>query len=205
MKILFETYGGRKIQKRFTKLKEAKEYVLRNKAFIKEAQIMEGPLGSGGWTPKKAFGQFKKSIDKKANYRKINNVKDSFSKQIKDYILNILHDIAKSDDNFNSYSLGIDKHGYYIGGITLFSDYSTRDMDDNGLNRQVNFKSDKYDYKLYMPKLTKYIEKYHSLPSEKQLRTYIKNLIDTRYKQNFNKNKKINPERHMSKNDVEDF
>lgn len=39
MKILFETYGGRKIQKRFAKLNEVKEYVLRNKAFIKEAQI----------------------------------------------------------------------------------------------------------------------------------------------------------------------
>lgn len=46
MKLIIETYGGRKIQKRFTKLKEAKEYVLRNKAFIKEAQIVNEELTS---------------------------------------------------------------------------------------------------------------------------------------------------------------
>lgn len=206
MKILFEAVNGKKGTKEFKSLSEAKSFVIKNKNVIKEARIMEGPLGSGGWTPKKAFGQFKKGMDKKSEYRKnINGVKDSFDKQVEDYILNILYDIAKKDNNFNAYSLGVDKHGYYIGGIKFGSDYSTRKMDDNGLDRRVNFKSDKYDYKVYMPKLTKYIEKHHSLPSEKQLRAYIENLIDTRYKQNFDKDRKRNPERHMPRTDVENF
>lgn len=64
MKILFETYSGKKINKIFETVKDAKEYLLRNKAFIKEAQIMERPLGSGGWTPKKAIGQFVKGRKK---------------------------------------------------------------------------------------------------------------------------------------------
>ena len=205
MKILFEAVNGKKGTKEFKTLSEVKSFVIKNKNVIKEAQIMEGPLGSGGWTPKKAWNQFKKGMDKKANYKKIDSVKDSFGKEVNDYIHNILHDITKKDNNFNAYGLGIDKHGYYIGGINLGSDYITRNMDDDGLNRLVNFKSDKYDRKVYMPKLTKYIEKHHSLPSEKQLRAYIENLIDSRYKQNYEKDRKRNPERHMSRTDVENF
>lgn len=64
MKILFETYSGKKVNKKFETAKDAKEYLLRNKSFIKEARIMEGPLGSGGWTPKKAIGQFVKGRKK---------------------------------------------------------------------------------------------------------------------------------------------
>lgn len=45
MKILFETYSGKKVIKNFKSLNETKAFVQRNKAFIKEAQIMEGPLG----------------------------------------------------------------------------------------------------------------------------------------------------------------
>lgn len=56
-----------------------------------------------------------------------------------------------------------------------------------------------------MPKLTKYLEKHHSLPSEKQLRSYIEGLIDTRYKQNLDKDRKKNPKRHLSRTDVENF
>ena len=66
MKILFESVNGKKGTKEFKTLSEAKSFVIKNKNVIKEAQIMEGPLGSGGWTPKKAFGQFKKGMNKKS-------------------------------------------------------------------------------------------------------------------------------------------
>lgn len=41
MKILFETYGGKKVTKTFKTLNETKKFVQRNKAFIKEAQIVD--------------------------------------------------------------------------------------------------------------------------------------------------------------------
>lgn len=41
MKILFETYSGKKVTKNFESLKETKKFVQRNKAFIKEAQIVD--------------------------------------------------------------------------------------------------------------------------------------------------------------------
>ena len=74
-----------------------------------------------------------------------------------------------------------------------------------GASRVVDFDSEKYQNKIYMPKLTKYLEKHHSLPSEKQLRSYIEGLIDTRYKQNLDKDRKKNPKRHLSRTDVENF
>ena len=64
MKILFESKSGKKVEKTFNTLTEAKTFVLKNKKAIKEAQIMEGPLGSGGWSPKKAYNNFKKGREK---------------------------------------------------------------------------------------------------------------------------------------------
>ena len=41
MKILFESISGKKVEKSFKTLNEAKSFVLKNKKAIKEAQIME--------------------------------------------------------------------------------------------------------------------------------------------------------------------
>lgn len=41
MKILFETYSGKKVIKKFKSLNETKAFVQRNKAFIKEAKIIK--------------------------------------------------------------------------------------------------------------------------------------------------------------------
>lgn len=64
MKILFEAVNGKKGTKEFKSLKECKCFVLKNKKVIKEAQIMEGPLGSNmrkcncGGKLKATYGQY---------------------------------------------------------------------------------------------------------------------------------------------------
>lgn len=274
MKILFESKKGKQVLKTFKTIKEAKEFVAKNKDKLSKAQIMEdgyegavdkeknkkflpsdastikdlimkyafkfqgnqyvhyeflanevekyilsqtkeqvmeGPLGSGSLNPIKGLKQFKKGLDKKANYKKIDSVKDSFDKDVRMYILDILNDIGNKEKNYNLYGCGLDKHGWYIVGANVANGSMMADgpnfrrMDDNGASRVVDFDSEKYKNKIYMPKLTKYLEKHHSLPSEKQLRNYIEGLIDTRYKQNFDKDRKKNPERHLSRTDVENF
>ncbi len=211
MKILFESKSGKQVLKQFKTISEAKSFVIKNKEVIKNAQIMEGPLGSGSLNPIKGLKQLKKGMDKKANYKKIDGVKDSFNKDVRMYILDILNDIGNKDNNFNLYGCGLDKHGWYIvggnvaNGSMIADGPNIRRMDDDGMGRTVEFDSEKYKNKIYMPKLTKYLEKHHSLPSEKQLRTYIEGLVDTRYKQNFEKDRKKNPERHLSRTDVENF
>lgn len=118
MKILFETYGGKKVNKNFETAKDAKEYLLRNKSFIKEAQIMEGPLGSGGWTPKKAYNQFVKGRKKLNDKIDMDKVKDSYENNIFDYLINIASKAGEDVGMKNNFGAGRDKHGYYIGALT---------------------------------------------------------------------------------------
>lgn len=56
-----------------------------------------------------------------------------------------------------------------------------------------------------MPKLTKYIETHGSLPSINQVREYMRKLIEKRYEQNLEKQKKKNPNSLTAKTDVQDF
>lgn len=206
MKYAFKFQGNPHVHYKFV-ANEVEKYILSQ---TKE-QVMEGPLGSGSLNPIKGLKQFKKGLDKKANYKKIDGVKDSFNKDVRMYILDILNDIGNKDKNYNLYGCGLDKHGWYIVGANVANGSMMADgpnfrrMDDNGASRVVDFDSEKYKNKIYMPKLTKYLEKHHSLPSEKQLRNYIEGLIDTRYKQNFDRDRKKNPERHLSRTDVENF
>lgn len=65
--------------------------------------------------------------------------------------------------------------------------------------------SEKYKNKIYMPKLTKYIEKHESLPSNNQVYNYMKALIEKRYENNLNALKKKQPTSLTAKNDVENF
>ena len=203
MKILFESVNGKKGTKEFKTLSEAKSFVIKNKNVIKEAQIMEGPLGSGGWTPKKAWNQFKKGHEKMANMRNTDKTKDSYDNNIFDYLVHIASDAGK-DFGLNYFGAGRDKHGYYISSITpAFKKFEDEDNADRV--RQVNSESEKYGRKIYMPKLTKYIETHDSLPSIKQVREYMRKLIEKRYEQNLNKQKKKNPNSLTAKNDVENF
>lgn len=207
MKILFETYSGKKVTKNFKSLNETKAFVQRNKAFIKEAQIMEGPLGAKNSAllhPIKAIHNLKKGLGKEFSYRERYGQEDSFNHEIADYIVKILHSITQNEEG-NSYSVGYDKYGFFIAGEDYTGWQNLRTMYDDGIERNIGMNNEKYGHKIYMPKLTKYIDTHKSLPSEKQLRNYLENLIDTRYKQNLEKQKKIKPESHMSRTDVEDF
>ena len=207
MKILFETYSGKKVNKQFQSLKECKQFVQRNKAFIKEAQIMEGPLGAKNSAllhPIKAIHNLKKGLGKEFSYRERYGQEDSFNHEIADYIVKILHSITQNEEG-NSYSVGYDKYGFFIAGEDCIGCQNLRTMYDDGMERNIGMNNEKYCHKSYMPKLTKYIDTHKALPSEKQLRNYLGNLIDTRFKQNLEKQKKIKPVRHMSKTDVEDF
>lgn len=204
MKILFEAVNGKKGTKEFKSLKECKCFVLKNKKVIKEAQIVEGPLGSGGWAPKKAIGQFVKGRKKLNDKIDTDKVKDSYENNIFDYLVKIASDAGKDVGIKNNFGAGRDKHGYYIGSLMAgFKKF--KDEDNNGRTRYVNAESEKYGRKIYMPKLTKYIEIHGSLPSINQVREYMRKLIEKRYEQNLEKQRNKNPNSLTSKNDVEDF
>jgi len=206
MKILFESKSGKKVEKTFNTLTEAKTFVLKNKKAIKEAQIMEGPLGSGGWTPKKAYNNFKKGREKYKSFDAEMNVKDSFNNRIIDYISSILKEIAKKEGDSNRYVCGYNKHGLFIDS-GWYDSPAIRDMNDpdEGSSRAVSFDSEKYEGKVYLTKLTQYVKEHKSLPSEKQLRQYLEATINKRYSINNAKMKAKKPTRLMSKTDVEDF
>lgn len=206
MKILFESKSGKKVEKTFNTLTEAKTFVLKNKKAIKEAQIMEGPLGSGGWTPKKAYNNFKKGREKYKSFDSEMNVKDSFNNRIIDYISSILKEIAKKEGGINRYICGYNKYGLFIDSGWI-EDTPIRDMNDpdEGITRAVSFDSEKYEGKVYLPKLTQYVKEHKSLPSEKQLRQYLEATINKRYSMNNAKMKAKKPTRLMSKSDVQDF
>ena len=161
MKILFESKSGKKVEKTFNTLTEAKTFVLKNKKAIKEAQIMEGPLGSGGWTPKKAYNNFKKGREKYKSFDAEMNVKDSFNNRIIDYISSILKEIAKKEGDSNRYVCGYNKHGLFIDS-GWYDAHAIRDMNDpdEGSSRAVSFDSEKYEGKVYLSKLTQYVNKY---------------------------------------------
>jgi len=206
MKLLFETVSGKKVLKEFENGTLAKNFIMKNKNKLSKAQIMEGPLGSGGWTPKKAYNNFKKGRENKKELSDVIRVRDSFNKDMQDYICEILKDISKKEGVLNTYGCGFNKHGIYICG-GWFDTPNTRDMNDSdaGASRMVTFDSDKYEEKIYLPKLTQYVKEHKSLPSEKQLRRYLEIMIDKRYSLNNAKLKAKQPTRHMSKTDVEDF
>ena len=185
MKILFESINGKKGTKEFTSLNEVKSFVMKNKNVIKEAQIMEGPLGSGEWTPKKAWNKFKKGLEKMSNMRKTDKMRDSFDNSIFYCLGYIASDIGK-DIGLKGLGVGIDKHGYYISSIMpVFKNFE--DEDNTNVTKIVNSESEKYSREIYMPKLTKYIETHKSLPSCKQVREYMRKLIEKRYEQNIEK------------------
>lgn len=94
MKILFEAVNGKKGTKEFKSLKECKCFVLKNKKVIKEAQIMEGPLGSKNSVllhPGKALKNAGKSIKNYMNNRSLaNNPKDASNRSRLDVLDSIL-------------------------------------------------------------------------------------------------------------------
>lgn len=206
MKLLFETVSGKKVLKEFENGSLAKNFIVKNKDKLSKATIMEGPLGSGGWTPKKAYNNFKKGRENKKELRDTIRVKDSFNKDMQDYICDILGTITKKENMANTYGCGFDKHGIYICG-GWFEIPNTREIDDidAGVSRRISFDSEKYEEKIYLPKLTQYVKEHKSLPSEKQLRHYLEAMIDKRYSINNAKQRAKKPTRLMSKTDVEDF
>lgn len=205
MKILFETVNGKEVLKEFENGTLAKNFIVKNKDKLSKAKIMEGPLGSGGWTPKKAYHNFKKGHEKYKSFDSEMNVQDSFNNRIIDYISSILKEISKKEGGINRYVCGYNKHGLFID--TFFEGPALRDMNDpdEGSSRAVSFDSEKYKSKVYLPKLTQYVKEHKSLPSEKQLRKYLEDVISKRYENNLKKQKLKKPERFMSKTDVEDF
>lgn len=206
MKLLFETVSGKKVLKEFENGTLAKNFIVKNKDKLSKAQIMEGSLGSGGWTPKKAYHNFKKGHEKYKSFDSEMNVKDSFNNRIIDYISSILKEIAKKEGGINRYICGYNKYGLFIDSGWI-EDTPIRDMNDpdEGISRAVSFDSEKYEGKVYLPKLTQYVKEHKSLPSEKQLRKYLEDVISKRYENNLKKQKLKKPERYMSKTDVEDF
>lgn len=176
---------------------EVEKYILSQT----KGQIMEGPLGSGGWTPKKAYHNFKKGHERLKNLQAMDKTKDSFGNHIHNYLADIASEAGKSIGMKNSFGVGRNEKGYYIGCFT--NGYKTFNDEDQA--RQVKFTSEKYDNLIYMPKLTKYIENHESLPSRNQIFDYMKALIEKRYENNLNKMKNKKPINHMSKTDVEDF
>lgn len=207
MKLLFETVSGKKVLKEFENGTLAKKFIMKNKDKLSKAQIMEGPLGSGGWTPKKVLHNFKKGREKYNEIENLNSVKDSFNKNILNYISDILKDIAKKESMANEYYCGYNKHGLFILGGLFTDDVNVKDFEDSdsGKTRSISFNSEKYNQKVYLPKLTQYVKEHKSLPSEKQLRKYLEDVISKRYENNLKKQKLKKPERYMSKTDVEDF
>lgn len=203
MKILFESVYGKKVEKSFDTLVEAKEFVLKNKKAIKEAQVMEGPLGSGGWSPKKAFHNFKKGHERLGNLRDIDKTKDSFGNNISDYIATVANRVGREID-MPYFGCGRDEHGYYI--VCLVKGYKKFDDDEYAdKKRRVSLESNKYKTKIYMPKLTRYIEEHNSLPSLNQMKEYMKKLVEKRYENNLNIQKKKNPSSLTAKDDVDNF
>ena len=192
MKILFESTSGKQTTKEFKTISEAKQFVIKNKSNIKYGQIMEGPLGSGSLNPIKGLKRLKRGFDKKKEYNELNNIKYSPKRTIVRRIQELLDEIShdestKYNANMNRYVCKVDEYGYYIDKEHPNIWSNARDIDDGDKKRSIKFTNKKYGDKLYMPKLTKYIEKHHSLPSDEQLRAYLANIIDNRYKQNFDK------------------
>ena len=204
MKLLFETVNGKKVLKEFENGTLAKNFIIKNKDKLSKAQIMEGPLGSGGWTAKKAYNNFKKGRKRLGNLQKMDKTKDSFGQNIFDYLTVIAGNVGKDMEMTNVFGVGRDEKGYYI-----FSDgYAFRKFKDDEYEseeRLVSPYSEKYKNKIYMPKLTKYIENHKSLPSNNQIYNYMKALIEKRYDNNLIALKKKQPTSLTSKNDVEDF
>ena len=151
MKILFESKAGKKVEKTFNTLTEAKTFVLKNKKVIKEAQIMEGPLGSGGWTPKKAYHNFKKGYERFNNLQKMDKTKDSFGQNIFNYLTAIVGNVGKDMEMTNTFGIGRDEKGYYI----FADDYAYREFKDDeyeNKERVVSPYSEKYkNFIAYIP------------------------------------------------------
>ena len=114
MKILFETVSGNKVLKEFKSGTLAKNFIEKNKDKLSKAQIMEGPLGSGGWTPKKAYKNFKKGHERLNNLQKMDKTKDSFGQNIFKYLTVIAGNVGKDMKMTNTFGVGRDEKGYYI-------------------------------------------------------------------------------------------
>lgn len=219
MKILFEAVNGKKGFKEFKSLKECKCFVLKNKKVIKEAQIMEGPLGSKDSAllhPVKALKNAGKSIKNYMNNRSLaNNPKDASNRSRLDVLDSILQDLIDNEKLYTLKSMkaGYDSKGFYIdinsyraplADVTF--DTGTEYKKVDGQEVKINAISDKYNEKMYLPKLTNYIKKHNGqLPSKNQIYNYFKDVIEKRYKVNLKKQLQKKPISHLSKNDVEDF
>ena len=168
---------------------------------------MKKYLGSGKWSFKKLLHNFKKGHENYNKIENLNSVKDSFNKKILNYISDILKDIAKKESMANEYYCGYNKYGLFILGGLFTDDVNVKDFEDSdsGKVRSISFNSEKYNQKVYLPKLTQYVKKHKLLPSEKQLRKYLEDVISKRYENNLKKQKLKKPERYLSKTDVEDF
>lgn len=170
--------------------------------------IMEGPLGSGGWTLKKALSNLKKGYNNKKELNDINNVKDSYNKKIMNYLEDIMASINRSNIWWdNIFTCGMDKHGFYIQVKYSYLNnsgdaYKIYDDEDY---KKVSFNSEKYGNKVYMTKLTAYVKKNKSLPSKSQLIKYINNLIETRYNQEMKNYDNKHTHKHLATNDVDNF
>ena len=165
---------------------------------------MKKYLGSGKWSFKKLLHNFKKGRERFNNRQKMDKIKDSFGQNIFNYLTVIAGNVGKDMEMTNTFGVGRDEKGYYI-----FSDGNTfrkfKDDEYENQERWVSPYSKKYRNKIYMPKLTKYIENHESLPSNNQVYNYMKALIEKRYDNNLTALKKKQPTSLTSKTDVEDF
>ena len=165
---------------------------------------MKKYLGSGKWSFKKLLHNFKKGRERFNNLQKMDKIKDSFGQNIFNYLTVIAGNVGKDMEMTNTFGVGRDEKGYYI-----FSDGNAfrkfKDDEYENQERWVSPYSKKYKNKIYMPKLTKYIENHESLPSNNQVYNYMKALIEKRYDNNLTALKKKQPTSLTSKTDVEDF
>lgn len=219
MKILFEAVNGKKGTKEFKSLHECKCFVLKNKKVIKEAQIMEGPLGSKDSTllhPVKALKNAGKSVKNYMDNRSLaNKPKDASNRSRLEILDNILQDLINNEKlytlksmkaGYNSKGFYIDVNSYRAPLADVVFDTGTSYKNVDGHDVKINAVSDKYDEKMYLPKLTNYIKKHNGqLPSKNQIYNYFKETIDKRYNINLKKQLKKKPISHLSKEDVKDF
>lgn len=219
MKILFEAVNGKKGFKEFSSLSEVKKFVSKNRNVIKEARIMEGPLGSKDSAllhPVKALKNAGKSVKNYMNNRSLaNNPKDASNRSRLDVLDSILQDLIDNEKLYTLKSMkaGYDSKGFYIdinsyraplADVTF--DTGTEYKKVDGQEVKINAISDKYNEKMYLPKLTNYMKKHNGqLPSKNQIYNYFKDVIEKRYKVNLKKQLQKKPISHLSKNDVEDF
>lgn len=216
MKILFESKSGKELTKEFKSLKEAKRFVLRNKKVIKEAQIMEGPLGSGSLNPMKAIKKAGKSIKNYMDNKNIANEPKDASNRSRLQILNsILRRVIRNEkmEDLHHAKINYNSKGFYIDINSVRPPlhdirFGTGNTDKNvdGYKINVNAISDKYGEEIPLSKLTLYIKKHDGkLPAERQLYVYFKDSIEKRYNVNVKNQLKKTPISHLSKTDVEDF